>query len=303
VQSRVVRGPATGFATSADRPVRRPRQQLTPGAVILTAVMMALAIYFLIPVAWMAFASTKSTADLNTSFGFWFADMHLWQNIQTLFGLQDGVFVRWMGNSLLYAGGGSLGATLIAAAAGFSLAKYHFAGRDALLAFILGGVLIPATVLALPTYILLDSLGLINTYWAVFLPSLGSTFGVFLCRIYVAASVPDEILEAARIDGAGELRIFFTIVLPMIVPGLVTVFLFSFISTWNNFFLPLIVLNDESKWPVTLGLYSLQQSASSDPDIVRTVVTGSFLSTIPLVILFLVLQRYWRSGLTSGALK
>ena len=280
VQSRVVQAPATGFATSAGRPVRRPRRQLTPGALILTAVMVALAIYFLIPVAWMVFASTKSTADLNRSFGFWFADMHLWQNIQTLFGLQDGVFVRWMGNSLLYAGGGSLGATIIAAAAGFSLAKYRFAGRDALLAFILGGVLIPATVLALPTYILLDSVGLINTYWAVFLPSLGSTFGVFLCRIYVAASVPDEILEAARIDGAGELRIFFTIVLPMIVPGLVTVFLFSFISTWNNFFLPLIVLNDESKWPVTLGLYSLQQSASSDPDIVRTVVTGSFLSTM-----------------------
>ncbi|PRY07331.1 multiple sugar transport system permease protein [Kineococcus rhizosphaerae] len=265
--------------------------------------MVALALYFLIPVLWMIFASTKSTADLNSSFGFWFADIHFVQNLKTVFVLQDGIFLRWMGNSLLYAGVGSLGATLIAAAAGYSLAKFHFAGRDALLGFILGGVLIPATVLALPTYILLDRVGLINTYWAVFLPSLGSTFGVFLCRIYVASSVPDEIIEAARVDGAGEVRIFFTIVLRMVVPALVTVFLFSFISIWNNFFLPLIVLNDERKWPVTLGLYSLQQSAQSDPDIVRTVVTGSLVSTIPLVILFLVLQRYWRSGLTAGALK
>jgi len=273
------------------------------GATILTAVAIALALYFLIPILWMLFASTKDTSDLNTSFGFWFAAPHFLQNVQDLFAYQGGIFFRWMGNSLIYSGLGSLGATLFSAAAGYALAKYRFRGRDAIMALILGGVLIPETVLALPTYLLLNSMGLVNTYWAVLLPSLASTFGVFLSRVYVSASVPREILEAARVDGAGEFRVFGTIVLRMIVPCLVTIFLFNFISIWNNFFLPLIVLNDQSSWPVTLGLYSMQQSSQSSPDLVRLVVMGSMLSTIPLVILFLGLQRYWRSGITSGALK
>ncbi|WP_426622963.1 carbohydrate ABC transporter permease [Leifsonia sp. McL0607] len=273
------------------------------GTAILTAVAIALALYFLIPILWMGFASTKSTSDLNTSFGFWFAQPHFVQNVQDLFAYQDGIFFRWMGNSLIYSGLGALGATLISAAAGYALAKYWFRGRDAIMAVILGGVLIPETVLALPTYLLLNSLGLVNTYWAVLLPCLGSIFGVFLSRIYISASVPREILEAARVDGAGEFRVFATIVIRMIVPCLVTIFLFNFISIWNNFFLPLIVLNDQSLWPVTLGLYSMQQSAQSSPDLVRLVVMGSMLSTIPLVVLFLTLQRYWRSGITSGALK
>lgn len=288
----------------ARRPARR-RQPHAPLStrVILTSTILALTAYFLIPVAWLLFASTKSTGDLNTTFGFWFSRINLWQNLQDLFAYRDGIFARWVANSLIYSGCGALGATFLAALCGFALAKYRFRGREALMGVILGGVLIPGTVLALPTYLLLNSMGLINTYWAVILPSLASAFGVFLVRIYAAAAVPDELIESGRIDGAGDIRIFFTIVLRILLPALVTVYLFTFISIWNNFLLPLIVLNDESLWPVTLGLYSWQLNAMSEPDLVRIVVTGSLVGTIPLIILFLALQKYWRSGITTGAFK
>lgn len=283
-------------------PRRRARAPLST-RVILTSTVLALTAYFLIPILWMLFAATKSTAELNTSFGFWFADMRLADNLADLFAHRDGIFLRWTLNSLIYAGAGALGATFLAALCGFALAKYRFKGSNALMGVILGGVLIPGTVLALPTYLLLNSMGLINTYWAVILPSLSSAFGVFLVRIYATAAVPDELLEAGRIDGAGDIRIFFTVVLRILTPSLVTVYLFAFISIWNNFLLPLIVLNDQDLWPVTLGLYSWQLNAMSEPDLVRIVVTGSLVGTIPLVILFLSLQKYWRSGITTGALR
>ncbi|ADI05004.1 putative integral membrane transport protein [Streptomyces bingchenggensis BCW-1] len=281
---------------------RRDRAPLST-RFILTVTIIALTAYFLIPIAWMLIASTKSTADLNTTFGLWFSHFDLMQNLHDLFAYRDGIFRRWVVNSLIYSGGGALGSTFLAALCGFALAKYRFRGRNAIMGLIFGGVLIPGTVLALPTYLLLNSFGLINTYWAVILPSLSSAFGVFLVRIYAAAAVPDELLEAGRIDGAHDVRIFFTVVLRILLPSLVTVFLFSFISIWNNFLLPLIVLNDQSLWPVTLGLYSWQMNAMSEPDLVRIVVTGSMVGTIPLVVLFLTLQKYWRSGITTGALK
>ncbi|MEU0803843.1 carbohydrate ABC transporter permease [Streptomyces sp. NPDC005970] len=291
----------------------RPRAPRTSGArrdraplstrFILTATIVALTLYFLIPIAWMLIASTKSTADLNTTFGLWFSDFDLFKNLQDLFAYRDGVFRQWLVNSLIYSGGGALGSTFLAALCGFALAKYRFRGRNAITGLIFGGVLIPGTVLALPTYLILNSFGLINTYWAVILPSLSSAFGVFLVRIYASAAVPDELLEAGRIDGAHDIRIFFTVVLRILLPSLVTVFLFAFISIWNNFLLPLLVLNDQSLWPVTLGLYSWQKNAMSEPDLVRIVISGSLVGTIPLVVLFLTLQRYWRSGITTGALK
>jgi multiple sugar transport system permease protein len=289
--------------TVAGTASRRARRPFKPTTIILTLTIVALTAYFLIPVVWMLIASTKSTADLNTTFGFAFSHFNFVQNLTDLFAYQGGIFGRWVLNSLIYSGGGALGSTFIAGLCGFALAKYRFRGRNAILGIILGGVLIPGTVLALPTYLLLNSVGLVNTYWAVILPSLSSAFGVFLVRIYAAAAVPDEVIEAGRIDGASDFRIFFTIVSRILMPSLVTVFLFGFISIWNNFFLPLIVLNDQSLWPVTLGLYSWQLSALSQPDLIRIVITGSLIGTIPLVILFLTLQRYWRSGITTGAIK
>ncbi len=274
------------------------------GSQSLTLVfLLAFAGYCLLPASWLIFASTKSTSDLYNSFGFWFADFNLFENLRRLGTQSGGIFIRWMLNSVLYAGLGGLLSMLISALAGFSLAKYQFAGREVIFAIILGGVLIPGAVLALPLFLLLSKIGLTNTYLGVLLPSLVSPFGVYLSRVYAAASVPDDLLEAARVDGSSELRTFFTIVLRIMGPALVTVFLFQFVAIWNNFFLPLVVLSHNDLFPVTLGLYAWQGQALGNPDIVSLVITGSLIASIPLVIFFFALQRYWRAGATAGAVK
>lgn len=259
--------------------------------------------YCLLPVSWLIFASTKSTGDLYGTFGFWFAEFNLFENLRRLRSEDGGIFIRWMLNSVLYAGLGGLLSMLISALAGYALAKHKFAGREVIFSIILGGVLIPGAVLALPLFLLLSKLGLTNTYLGVLLPSLVSPFGVYLSRVYAEASVPDELLEAARVDGSGEFRTFFTMVLRIMGPALVTVFLFQFVAIWNNFFLPLVVLSRTDLFPVTLGLYAWQGQALGNPDIVSLVVTGSLVASLPLVVLFFSLQGYWRAGATAGAVK
>ena len=259
--------------------------------------------YCLLPVSWLLFASTKSTGDLYGTFGFWFAEFNLFENLRRLGAEDGGVFVRWMFNSVLYAGVGGLLSMLISALAGYALAKHRFAGRELIFGVILGGVLIPGAVLALPLFLLLSKLGLTNTYLGVLLPSLVSPFGVYLSRVYAEAAVPDELLEAARVDGAGEFRTFFTMVLRIMGPALVTVFLFQFVAIWNNFFLPLIMLRDQTLFPVTLGLYTWNSQVNQIPEIRTLVIVGAFLSIIPLIIAFLSLQRFWRGGLGAGSVK
>ncbi len=270
---------------------------------VAMAVMAVATLYFLTPLWWLLVASTKTRSDFTTTNPLWFADFALFDNIAALVNYRDGVFLQWLANSALYAGVGALLATLFAAMAGYALAKYTFRGRETLFNVILGGVLVPATALALPLFLLFSQAGATNTIWAVLLPSLVSPFGVYLSRIYAAASVPDEIIEAARIDGAGEVRTFFTVATRLMAPALVTIFLFQFVAIWNNFFLPLIMLRDENLFPVTLGLYVWNTQVSQIPDIRALVVIGSLLSIIPLIVTFLALQRFWQSGLANGGLK
>ena len=281
-----------------------PRGSRALSAQALTlAFFLALAAYFIVPVYWLIVAATKSTADMTATNGLWFAHFGLWRNLRDVFHYDGSLYSRWLLNSVIYAGLGALGGTLISAMAGYGLAKFRFPGREAVFALILGGVLMPATLLALPLFLLESKLGLTNTYWGVLLPSLISPFGVYLARVYATISVPDELLEAGRIEGAGELRIFTTIVLRIMSPALVTIFLFQFVAIWNNFFLPLVVLNDRSLWPVTLGLYAWEGKATLFPDVVRIVLAGSLVATLPLVIVFFSMQRYLRAGLTAGAIK
>ena len=270
---------------------------------VAMAVMVVATLYFLTPLWWLLVASTKTRSDFTTSNPLWFADFALFDNIAALVNYRGGVFLQWLANSALYAGVGALLATLFAAMAGYAIAKYTFRGRETLFNVVLGGVLVPATALALPLFLIFSQAGATNTIWAVLLPSLVSPFGVYLSRIYAAASVPDEIIEAARIDGAGEVRTFFTVATRLMAPALVTIFLFQFVAIWNNFFLPLIMLRDESLFPVTLGLYVWNTQVSQIPDIRALVVIGSLLSIIPLIVTFLALQRFWQSGLANGGLK
>jgi len=265
------------------------------------AILILSLIYFLLPLWWLIVSSTKSNADLFNSNGFWFSAPHFLTNIVHTFTASNGLYIRWLGNSIFYAGVASLVGTLLAAAAGYVLAKFQFRGKGLVFGTVLAGVLVPSALLTIPLYFVASWVGLTNTIWAVIIPSCVSPFGVYLARVYAEAAVPDEILEAARMDGAGELRIFFTMVLKILSPALVTIALFVFVATWTNFMLPLVMFNDASLYPVTLGLYSWQQyKGASNYDIV---LMGSLLSIIPLVIAFFSLQRFLRSGLTMGGIK
>jgi multiple sugar transport system permease protein len=281
----------------------RPGRRVGKDSVLPVAFMFLASAYFLVPLYWLLVASSKSRADLTSTSGLWFSDFNLFSNVSDLFSRDDGIYWRWLANSVLYAGFGAVASTLLAAMAGYALAKYQFRGREAIFSAVLAGVLVPATALALPLFLMLSKVSLTNTYWAVLLPSLVSPFGVYLSRIYAAASVPDELIEAGRIDGAGEFRIFFTMATRLMGPALVTIFLFQFVAIWNNFFLPLIMLVDQKLYPVTLGLFAWSSQASRDPNLTTAVIVGSLISVIPLIAAFLMLQRYWRSGLGAGGVK
>ena len=289
---------------------RRSSRRASPtaaGTVSTVAVNVALvvaAVYFLLPLVWVLIAATKSPADLFGTFGLWFSDTpRAWENLVALFTQDGGSFTRWVLNSVLYSGVGAFVAMVISAACGYAIAKFPFRGREFLFSVILGGVLVPATVIALPLYFLLNTFGLTGTYWSVLLPSMVSPFGVYLARIHANASVPDEVIEAARLDGAGDLRIFASMASRMMMPALVTIFLFQFVTIWNNYLLPLVMLNDTSTFPVTLGLTLWNGQTQRDPMFYSLVVTGSAVSALLLVALMTGLQRFWRADLTAGATK
>jgi multiple sugar transport system permease protein len=267
-----------------------------------TIVLLVGAAYCLLPVVWVIIASSKSAAELFSTFTF-APSTHLVDNVRGLSAYRDGLYWRWMANTALYAGVGGLASVLVSASAGYGLAKYQFAGRNAIFNILLAGVLVPGVVLAIPQYLLLARVGLTNTYWAVLLPSIISPFGIYLARIYAAASVPDDVIEAARTDGAHELRIFRSVAVPMMMPGLVTVFLFQFVAIWNNFMLPYIMLGNDRLFPITVGLSGLLNQGASQPAMYTSVITGAMLSIIPLIALFLTLQRYWQVDLAAGAIK
>jgi multiple sugar transport system permease protein len=274
---------------------------------LLTVMLWVCGLYFAFPLIWLVVASTKDNADLFTSFGLWFGHrFSLFENLATVFTAQNGIYLHWALNTVLYAGASAVGASLLATMAGYAFAKYEFPGGKALFSVTLGAIMIPLTALAIPTYLLFSSAGLTNTPWAIILPSLVSPFGVFLMRVYAADAIPDSLIEAARMDGAGEWRIFWQVGLRLLGPGVVTVFLFALVATWNNYFLPLIMLNSSSLYPLTVGL-AQQQAASAAGGgaqaLFSTVITGSLVSVIPLVFCFLYLQRFWQTGLATGSTK
>jgi multiple sugar transport system permease protein len=275
---------------------------------LLTLGMLALLLYFLLPLFWLVVSATKTTSDLFSTFGLWFSgDFSLLRNVHDTFTYDGGVYGRWMLNTLAYSVVSAGGATLLAALGGYGFAKFRFRGNNALFGVVLGSIMVPTTALAIPTYLLFSKFGLVNTPWAIILPSLVSPFGLYLMRVYAQDAVADATLEAARLDGAGELRIFFQVVLRSLAPGLVTVLLFTLVATWNNYFLPLIMLNDPKLYPITVGLSAWSSQAvggsGSSAELLALVVTGSLLSVIPLIAAFLMLQRYWQSGLTAGGVK
>jgi multiple sugar transport system permease protein len=301
---------ATADVPTRSRPTnkspRRAGRRASSASVVsrssVLIVMLLAALYSLSPIWWLVVTATKNKGYLFTTNGFWFSHFDLWTNISDVLHEQDGIFLRWIANTALYSIGGAAVGTVIATMAGYALAKYAFRGRDLTFNIVLGAVLIPAPLFALPLYLMFSSVHLVNTYWAVFLPSIVSPFGVYLSRIYATASVPDELIEAGRIDGAGEGRIFWKIVLPVMSPAMVTIFLFQFVGIWSNYLLPVLMLSDDKLQPVTVGLANWRAQLNNGVPY-NVTITGAFLSIIPLVVAFLVLQRFWRNGLTAGSVK
>ncbi|HTF51033.1 MAG TPA: carbohydrate ABC transporter permease [Pseudonocardia sp.] len=260
-------------------------------------------LYTLLPVLWLVLAATKDRDALARSDVLSLGSFSFFGNLADLFREDAGLYGRWYLNSLLYAVLGAAVSALVSVACGYAFDKYRFRHKEKLFGLVLAAVMVPQTVLALPLYLMASGTGLVNTFWSVFIPVLFNPFGVYLGRIFSQGYVPDEVLSAARIDGAGELAMYARVALPMLGPGLVTVFLFQLTAIWNNFFLPMVMLSDQKLYPVSLGLYTWNSSARVDPDYYPVVITGSLLAVLPLIVAFVLLQRFWRSGLTAGAVK
>ncbi len=248
------RSAKAGFAN-----VNNPRR-----STLLTVLCAVFAVYCLFPFVYLLINATKTQADFTSTFGLGFGKTFaLFDNIATVFSYQDGIFGRWLLNTLLYVVVGAGGATLLAIMGGYALAKFRFPGRKAVFAVIIGAISVPGIALAVPQFLLFAKLGLTNTPWAMIIPSLISPFGLYLMWIFSEQAVPQELLEAARVDGASEFRTFWQISLPLLAPGIVTTALFTIVATWNNYFLPLIMLKDADWYPLTIGLNQWKDQAST----------------------------------------
>jgi len=280
---------------------RRNRRRTNRSA---TAILIIGGFYCILPALWILVAATKSnsqlfsTAPYAPSFTGAF-----WSNMSGILTYNHEIFLRWWLNAVIYAVGGGILSTAIAGAAGYALGKYVFTGSRVIFRIIVAAVLLPQVLLAVPQYLLLAKFGLTNSYESVILPQLISPFAIYLCKIYAEAAVPDEIMEAVRIDGGSEFRIFWSVGSRLMLPALTTVLLLQFIASWNNFLLPFVMLNNSALYPLTLGLYGMLMPTGGRPNQYSLVIGGVFLAIVPLAILFLSLQRFWRIDLISGSIK
>lgn len=275
------------------------------GMIVPLILMILALIYFLLPLYWVVVSSTKSDNQLFSTYGLSVVfPLHIGDNLQRLFTAQNGIFPRWLLNSVIYGVAVGIGATLVSAMTGYAFAKFQFPGRRFWFTVVLGTITVPFTALVLPIYLLMHDLHLINTYWGVILPSLFNPFGIYLMRIFWTQGFPTELMEAGYMDGADDWYIFARLGLPIVRGGLATVALFSFVNMWNNFFLPLVIISRNSLYPLTLGLTVWNSATESGRGLPYSIiVTGAFLSILPLALAYLFLQGYWRAGLTVGARK
>ncbi len=298
---RAARRPRPAAARAKAWNPHKPRKSWT-----LTAVMTLGLIYSLLPLFWLVINASKSESSLFSTNELWFGGrFSLFDNVRQTLTYNGDEFLHWFGNTLLYVVAGAGGATILATLGGYGLAKFDFPGKRGMLAAVLGGVAIPGTVLVIPTFLMFSKIGLVNTYWAIIIPSLINPFGLYLMWIFARDAVPGELLEAARVDGAREWRIFWSISSRLLRPGMITVLLFAVVQSWNNYFLPLVMLNKPNLYPLTVGLnqWNAQSQTAGGVPIFNLVLTGSLLMIIPIMVVFLVMQRYWQSGLAAGSVK
>ena len=265
--------------------------------VAVNTLLLLAALLVLFPLGWMVSASLMPAGETNVFPPRLLPSRVTFEHYATLFA-QEGMG-RFFANSLLLATTTTVLSLLFNSAAGYAFAKLRFPGRARLFRALLGALLIPAQVAMLPLFLMLRELGLVNTYAGVILPAMAGVAGIFLIRQY-ALSIPDDLLEAARIDGASELAIYFRIVLPLIRPILVTLAIFTFLGTWHDFFWPLIVLTDGDRFTLPVALASLSREHVQDNELM---MAGAVVTVAPVLLLFLALQRFYIQGILVGSVK
>lgn len=285
------------------------------GRVLAIAVLAFFAVFFVLPLAWLLLAPTKSTTQLNglngePPFSFGSFDQ-LAENWNALTGFQDGIIWTWLGNSVLYSGVALVITIIVTIPAGYALAMTHFRLRRLLLVSTLMVMLIPNTALVLPIFLELNVARLIGSPLAVILPFSFFPFGVYLTYIYFSTTMSHDLLDAARIDGAGEFRVFWRIALPLATPVIALVGFFNFVNNWNNYFLPFIMEPGSRKMPVQVGLAELISNVPVfNPTTVASITISlpqlafaTLISVAPVLVIFLFSQRFLVTGLTAGATK
>ncbi|HSJ14646.1 MAG TPA: carbohydrate ABC transporter permease [Longimicrobiales bacterium] len=265
--------------------------------ILIYALLLIGAAFALLPMFWMLAASFMRTGEANMFPPRMLPAEPTLEHYRALFTRLN--LGRYLFNSTLVAVAVTSISLLINSMAGYAFAKLRFRGRDRVFRLLTTGLVIPVQVSMLPLFLLLREMGLINTYWGVIIPGLASIFGIFLIRQYTL-SLPEDLLDAARIDGAGEFRIYWSIVLPVIRPILATLAIWTFLSTWNDFMWPLIVLSDDRMFTLPVALANLSGERVQDTELM---MAGSVLTVLPVMLVFLVLQRYYVEGITLGSVK
>ena len=294
-------------------------------AIILISIM---AVLFAFPLYWIITGSFKTGAAINSTTPVWWPDKWVLTNYQKLFAGKsaplwqlavpfgskfsaDGepiyfsvgptapAAIRWMINTVFMAVMSMIFTCITAAMAGYALAKKRFVGRKLLFTLIVCAMALPKQVIVIPLAQEMKLLHLSDTLWAVILPTVGWPFGVFLMKQF-SETIPNEILEAARVDGAGELKTFFSVVFPMIKPGIGALAIFTFVNTWNDYFLQLVMLTSKEKWTLPLAIANLQGEMSSDFGLI---MAGAALAAIPIIVVFIAFQKYFTQGIAMGAVK
>ena len=264
--------------------------------VFAVVILIMLAIFFLFPLYWIVTGSFKSAIDINAKVPVWFP-------MNPTMGNYDKLFAKpaflWLFNIVFISAMAMILTCITAALAGYALGKKRFYGRTILFTIIICAMALPKQVIVIPLAQEMKLLHMSDTLWAVILPTVGWPFGVFLMKQF-SETIPNEILEAARVDGAGELKTFFSVVFPMIKPGIGALAIFTFVNTWNDYFLQLVMLTSKEKWTLPLAIANLQGEMSSDFGLI---MAGAALASIPLIVVFIAFQKYFTQGIAMGAVK
>ena len=263
---------------------------------VAVVILILLVNFFLFPLYWIVTGSFKDVIEINSRVPIWFPQNPTVDNYARLF--ENPAFL-WLFNIVFISAMAMLLTCITAALAGYALGKKRFYGRAILFTIIICAMALPKQVIVIPLAQEMKLLHLSDTLWAVILPTVGWPFGVFLMKQF-SETIPNEILEAARVDGAGELKTFFSVVFPMIKPGIGALAIFTFVNTWNDYFLQLVMLTSKEKWTLPLAIANLQGEMSSDFGLI---MAGAALAAIPIIVVFIAFQKYFTQGIAMGAVK